>query len=274
MSNTIYVYNPKDGTDTWATFKLYSSADSYASVVATGAIDLTTRNQFSPGYTTLLDLNGESDTSYKVKLFTADGNTSSEFSDVYLAGESDIMLAFRKQLRDTDKTVFTDTELKDMQQRAVDNLFPSILKEEVDTSNTIVAKQIDYDLPVGCFRITQVYKGALADNDWEELDEFDMINGNTLRLPENDVSTGGDVLTIYYKSAYRNIGEVPASIATIVLYEMYAEAYELLSNDRGVKFKAYATQTRDTDVRPELFQDLSNRFRSLALARKQAIERG
>lgn len=274
--NTIYIENPKDGTDTYDNIEIRRDSDSYAAQYALPAIDLTTRTLFGPGYTKYVDTAGTSTMKYKVRYYAADVGYS-DYSDIITAGNSGVIDLVRTQLKDTDSAayIFADTELQDMEMRSVNSLFPQLVLEAQDTTNTLAQDQIDYPLPVGAFRILEVHKGALADNDWEEIDDYSTVsNGTKLRIPEDDVGSGGDVLTINYTRPYRHIGEVPTVLHDIVMNSMLAECYEILSNDRGVKFKAFAAQSRDSDVRPETLQELANKFRTLADNRKREIERG
>lgn len=276
MNVTLYFANPKDGTDTYDQIEIARSDDSYASVLATVDIDITSRSQYGTGFTNYADADGDSSYSYKARFKNSSTGAYSGYCDPIAVGESYVSQAVRDQLRDTDSTdyIFSVDELAGMERRAVENLFPNLLRDAQDTSLSIVEDQIDYEAPVGCFRINQVFRGAIADDDWEEIDDFEFLMGRYLRLPEGEVTDSGDVLTIYYKTPYKNAGECPPALANVLVYEVLAECYEILSNDRGVKFKAFAAQQRDSDVRPETLQALADKFRSLALSKRKDIERG
>lgn len=274
--NTLYIENPSDGTGTYSHIEVRRDTDSYAAQYALPAIDLTTRTLYGPGYTSYVDTAGTSSTKYKVRYYSVAVGYS-DYSAEITAGNSGIIAMARTQLKDTDSTayIFSDSELQEMESRSVDGLFPQLVIEDRDATQTLTEDQIDYALPVGAFRILRLYKGALADNDWEEIDDYDMVsNGINVRLSEDVVGSGEDVLTIDYTRPYRHIGEVPTILHGIILNSMLAECFEILANDRGVKFKAFAAQTRDSDVRPETLQELANKFRALAEARKREIERG
>lgn len=277
VSIPIYVENPKDGENTFDKILLYRSDDSYAAIKYTLDIDLTTRNQFSPGYTLYADPSGETTYSYKAQYKNSTSGLLSPLTDAFAYGDSYIIVEARGILRDTDSAnyVFSNTELQDMEARAVEELFPGIVKAVVDTSKTIQEDVIDYEMPVGAFRIRQVHKGALADDDWKEIDDFEFLRGRYLRLQESEVAESGDTLTIEYNRKYRDVGEVPAVIARgVILNQILAECYEILANDRGVKFKAYASQQRNSDVRPETLQALADKYRNIADRRRDAIEKG
>jgi len=272
MNEPLYFANPDDGTDTYAYIEIHHSTDSYASVLALVDINITTRSEFSSGYTEYVDISGDSAKSYKARFKDLLGNWS-EYSDVYLTGTSYAMVQVRNTLRDAAKTVFSDLELRDKENVSVKSLFPSILKGETDTSLTITTQIIDYSLPVGVFRIKQVFRGSVADSTWAEIDNFDFVNGQILRLQTSDVGTAYP-LTIYYSRAFRNAGEVPLLLQPILINDMLAQCYEQLATDRGIKFQAYAAQTRDSDVRPETLSALATRYRDLAKTLRDRAERG
>ncbi len=275
MNAPVYITNPEDGIATYDTIDILRSVDSYASVYANEDIDLTTRNQFGPGYTQYMDLSGNSSYSYKTRFKNSVSGAVSELSDILLTGSSYAISEARRIIRDADSAsyVFTDAEVKAAEKRAVGSLFPRLLVGDKDESKTIVVDTLDYDLPVNCFRIKQVFKGTVADGTWEELENYENIDGKTLRLDEGDVGEALK-LTIYFNRPLRNSGEVPLRLQPIVIYEILGELYEMLANDRGIKFKAFQALQRDSDIRPETLKQMAQDARATAERLKSTIERG
>lgn len=274
MNVPLYIENPPDGTATYNVFDVYYSGDAYASILITVSIDLSTRSQYSPGYTLTVHTSGNNYT-YKVR---ARNTTNSQVSGFSILSPEDSSYAIREAQRLLDDEVsasalFTEEDLVEAERRAVGRLFPRILADVSDDSLATVESQIDYGLPVGVFRITRIDKGTQATDDLTELDNFEIINGKTLRLSDGDV---GDVapLTIYFKRKFRDAGEVPMVLQNFLVYEILAECYETLANTRGVKFQAFQALQRDTDVRPETFKQLAAQARQTAEEFLARVERG
>ncbi len=275
MNVPLYIQNPKDGIGTYNVIDIFYSGDSYASALVTVNIDLTTRSQYSPGYTKTVHTSGNN-YSYKARYRSTTSGQTSGFSDITAEGQSFAILEARRILDDAAgaSELFSEEDLLAAEQRAVDKLFPRILADDKDTSLTITEDVIDYDLPVGVFRLTKIEKGTKAADNLQELDNFEILTGKTLRLAEGDVGEALG-LTLYFKRPFRNSGEVPMVLQTFLVYEILAECYESLANQRGVKFKAFQALQRDGDVRPETFKQLAADARAVAereiLAR---VERG
>lgn len=275
MNVPIYVENPKDGTSTYNVIDVFYSGDSYAAALVTVSIDLTTRNVYSPGYTRTVYTSGNN-YSYKARFRNTSNGQTSGFSPIIPEGSSYAIEETRRLLDDevAASEIFTDTDLAAAEVRAVGRLFPRVLKDDVDDDSLdIIENQIDYGLPVGVFRITKLEIGSQANNDLQELDNFEIIDGKTLRLQDGDVGTVLDI-TIHFKRAFRNSGEVPMVLQGFLVYEMLAECYETLANTRGVKFKAFQALARDTDVRPETFKQLAVNARATAEEILARVERG
>lgn len=275
MNVPIYLENPKDGIGTYNVIDVFYSGDAYAAALVTVSIDLTTRSQYSPGYTKTVHTAGN-DYIYKARYRSTVTGQTSGFSTLTPEGYSYAIKEARRLLDDEvpSTELFTEEDMRQAEKRAVDRLFPRILTDVKDSSSLdIIESQIDYDLPVGVFRLTKVEKGSQATDDLEELDNFEILTGNILRLQEGDVGEVAD-LTLYFKRAYRNSGEVPMVLQSFLIYEILAECYETLANTRGIKFKAFQTLQRDTDVRPETFKQLAISARQTAEEALARVERG
>jgi len=270
----LYLKNPEDGIATFDKIEIFYSNDSYASVYLTADIDITTRSLYGPGYTLKLDTNGNN-YSYKARFKNSISGLVSGFTDIIATGESYSITEVRRLMDDevSASYLFTTADLQKAEQRAVNRLFPRILRDIKDTSLTIVVDQLDYDLPVGIFRITRIDKGTKAADNLAEISTFEILVGKTLRLSETDV-TEALPLTIYAKGKYRNSGEVPEMLQPVLIYEMLAECYETLANTRGVKFQAFQAQQKDTDVRPEVFKQLAQDARNTSKQILSDIDKG
>lgn len=273
MDTPLYIGNPQDGTDTYTKMRIYYSDDSYVAVQSTIDIDITTRTRLSAGYTLTVDTAGSTSRSYKVDFYNPTTGQYSSKSDAISTGSSAVIGAVQILLDDTGASVFDVSELRVFEKDAVQALAPRLLKPFIDTSLDIEEDTIDYELPTGTYQIDRLYKGAVADNTWEEVTDFEIVADRILRLPDNQVNEVLD-LTIYGKRRYRNSGEVEPVIQSVLIYEVLASCYERLANERGVKFKAYQALRKDTDMRPEQFKNLAEGARRTAEIKRSEIERG
>ncbi len=270
----LYIQNPPDGEATFDQTEVFYSGDAYGAALATVDIDLTTRSKFGPGYTKHLHTTG-SNYSYKVRFKNSGTGAVSGFSSIVPTGESYSIQETRRLLDDevSASELFTDEDMQRAESRAVNRLFPRVLFEDKDTSLTISTTLIDYNLPVGFYQPVRVEKGTFAADNLAEIENYEILGGITLRLQESDIDEPLPI-TIRYTRAYRNVGEVPMVLQPFIIYEMLAECYETIANQRGVKFKSFQALQRENDITPERLKQLAANARQIAEEALSRVERG
>lgn len=160
MANVLKIRNPRDLTTTYTHIEIYeddNSAMSSPTLVTSVAIDTTTANDLSPGYTAYTHDAGTDATYYKFRYKV--GSTYSSYSDIFQAGTTIMHSRFRKKMRDTNSAnyYFSNEEIDEFLVGAISRLFPHTYNEVIDESLTTLDDTEKYNFPTGVNRINDVY---------------------------------------------------------------------------------------------------------------------
>jgi hypothetical protein len=229
------IRNPDDLTTTYDQIHIQSGAASDGSDMSTLAtidIDTTTATDLSMGFTSYADTAGVAGTTYyRFRYKNSGSGVYSSYSDIFLGGATVMHTRFRRKMRDTNSAnyYFTNDDITDMLQNAVNNLFPHTYNEVIDESLTTLTDTEKYSFPIGVFRVNDI--------------EFVNTDGTVYSNPKgwkvrarqiifSNTPPTGYIMRLYADKRFLKFAEVPEQFDGLILDMMRQQAFETFEADR------------------------------------------
>lgn len=263
----LIVHNPPDLTSTWDRIRVYASGETSGAdyTLSTCSAEIVTTNTTvdSPGYTELTwgPAGNSIDSTFWFKAAYYDSTgaeaESAQSSRTLLATKTRLEDQLALKLRDTTNAVWTETELRDYAERAVQALYPHLVMEAIDsTSLDTVKNQREYTLPTGWVKVNQIFIGDIG-VDYTEISDYQIVGKRTLVFSSSPQEV--DNITLYGQRKYQHSWEVPLIHEEVMIFYGLYLAYQALESDRS-KFKQYAELVKDKDLRVAEIVSMANTY--------------
>ncbi len=245
MAVILDIRNPNDLEETYDQIEIerdtVSTGASMANI-ATVNIDETTANDLSTGFTEYLDANGTVDTHYyRYRYKNSSSLAVSSYSDIYLAGTTVVHTKFRNRMRDTNSSnyYFSNSEITDFLQNAINKLYPWTYNEVIDETLTTLASTEKYTIPLGIFRVNEV---ELVDSSGIVVSKPSGYKKRARQLIFDNTPPTGYTIRLYADKQFQSLGEVPGMFDDLIIDLMQLEAMQTFEMDRS-KYYRYTTVT-------------------------------
>lgn len=245
MAVILDIRNPLDLEETYDQIEIERDTDSTGATmanIATVSIDETTANDLSTGFTTYLDANGTVDTHYyRYRFKNSTSGAVSSYSDIYLAGTTVMHTKFRNRMRDTNSSnyFFSNSEITDFLQNAINKLYPWSYNEVIDETLTTAASTEKYTIPLGIFRVNEV---ELIDSSGIVVSKPTGYKKRGRQLIFDSTPPTGYTIRLYGDKQFQDLGEVPGLFDDLIIDLMQLEAMQTFEMDRS-KYYRYTTVT-------------------------------
>jgi len=246
MAVRIEIRNPDDLELTYDQIEIQratsNSAAAMANIKTDLAIDETTANDLSTGYTAYLDADGTSGTHYyRFRYKASSSGAVSSYSNIFLSGTSVLHTRFRRRMRDTNSAnyFFTDDDVTTFLSNAINKLYPHTYNEVIDESLTTLADTEKYTYPLGVFRINEI---EFVDSSGQILGSPKGFKKRARQIIFNTTPPVGYTIRLYAEKQFQKLAEVPSLFDDLILDLMQLEALQTMEMDRS-KYYRYTTVT-------------------------------
>ena len=202
------------------------------------AISSTYATDLSTGYSSYTDTDGTIGTHYyRYRYKNTVTSSTASYSDIFLAGSSELQSRFRRMMRDTNSNNFffnaDDTDFFEIQ--AVQRLWPITWFETYDDTSFVPDNTTEiFNFPIGVTRISGV---DFLDSNGNNLGRLVNWNVRGRMLIFDSAPLTGTVLRIWVEKMFIKLSEVPAIWDSHILNLMMLQAYQMLEGDRSAYYK-------------------------------------
>lgn len=273
MAEIIDIRNPNDLTATYDQIEIQGSANSDMSspttLTSSLAIDTSTANDLSTGYTSYLDSTGYN--YYRFRYKVSASAAVSDWSDIFAANTTVMHTRFRNRMHDTNSAnyYFTNAQVTDILANAINKLYPASWNEVIDETLSSSGTEEKYTFPVGIFRVNQI----------ELIDSAGEVQSRPLnyqivgrKIIFTHPLTSGYTLRLYADKKFSKLGEVPEEFDSLILDLMTLEAYQSFEADRSRYFK-YTTVTNPEGGNLPSLKSVVERYEAITKLRLNELRR-
>lgn len=243
MAELLDIKNPNDLESTYDQIEIQGSANSDMSspttITSSLAIDETTANDLGSGYTSYLDSTGYA--YYRFRYKNSSSGATSSWSDIFAADTTVMHTRFRNRMRDTNSAnyFFSNSEITDFLQGAVNKLYPSSYNEVIDETLTTLASTEKYPIPLGIFRVNEI---ELLDSSGIVVARPSGYKKRGRQIIFDSTPPTGYTIRLYGDKQFQKFAETPILFDDLILDLMQLEAMQTFEMDRS-KYYRYTTVT-------------------------------
>ena len=281
---SLSIRNPDDGISSYDSINIYSASSQNGTYtkIKNIAIDLSGATEFSSGFTSYTDNSGTTSTWYEFSYYNTAGAVETNLSIAIQGGTGYLDSRIRDELQDNDSTApnypfWTNTQVANARQDAVNALYPHYFKDWVDKSLTTSINSWEYTLPPGLFNVSKIEIWDQTATPYDLIDtivDFDIIeNKIRLQLQTQVALASGYTMYIFADKRITDAADCPSYMDEMLISKACAILLRQLLWDRE-KYQRYTTIIRPEGGNMPSIMTMIKYYEAVFANRRNEVKKG